>query len=84
MNTRGKKNQAVIRRIDIDTILRAKAGDQPAMERILEHYKGYMLELCKFELYDASGTAYTCYDEDLYHELQIKLILSILEKFEME
>lgn len=84
MNTRGKKNQAVIRRIDIDTILRAKAGDQPAIERILEHYKGYMLELCKFELYDASGTAYTCYDEDLYHELQLKLMLSILEKFELE
>lgn len=83
MNTR-EKNQAVIRRIDIDTILRAKAGDQPAMERILEHYKGYMLELCKFELYDASGAAYICYDEDLYHELQIKLMLSILEKFELE
>ena len=43
-----------------------------------------MLELCKFELYDASGMAYDCYDEDLYHELQIKLMLSVLEKFELE
>ena len=82
MKTRGKENQALIRRTDIDTILRAKAGDQTAVERILEHYKGYMLELCKFELYDASGMAYDCYDEDLYHELQIKLMLSVLEKFE--
>lgn len=84
MKSRDKKNQEIIRRIDMDTILNAKAGNQLAMEQILEHYKGYMLELCKFELYDASGTAYTCYDEDLYHELQIKLMLSILEKFELE
>ena len=84
MKTRGKENKALIRRTDIDTITRAKAGDQTAVERILEHYKGYMLELCKFELYDASGMAYACYDEDLYHELQIKLMLSVLEKFELE
>ena len=55
-----------MRRVDIDTILRAKSGDQTALEKILDHYKGYMLELCQFELYDASGRIYTCYDEDLY------------------
>jgi len=84
LKAKRKKNPAVIRRIDIDTILRAKAGDQTSLEMILEHYKGYMLELCKFELYDAAGTAYTCYDEDLYHELQLKLLHSILEKFELD
>lgn len=84
MKNKRKTNQAIVRRVDIDTILRAKSGDQTALEKVLEHYKGYMLKLCKFELYDASGAAYTCYDEDLYHELQIKLMLSILEKFELE
>lgn len=43
-----------------------------------------MLELCQFELYDASGAVYTCYDEDLYHELQLKLMLAVLEKFNLE
>ncbi|MBS4879671.1 MAG: helix-turn-helix domain-containing protein [Firmicutes bacterium] len=53
------------------------------MEKILRYYKGYMLELCKFELYDAEGTAYTCYDEELYQELQIKLMRAIQTRFEL-
>lgn len=84
MKSNGKSNQAAVHRIDIDTIILAKSGDQTALEKILDHYKGYMLELCKFELYNASGTTYTCYDEDLYHELQLKLMIAILEKFHLE
>ena len=42
-----------------------------------------MLELCKFELYDASGKFYVCYDEDLYQELQFKLIKEIQNRFEL-
>ena len=64
----------MIRRISVDTILNAKKGDESAIQTILNYYKGYMLELCKFELYDASGKIYVCYDEDLYQELQFKLI----------
>ena len=45
----------MIRRISVDTILNAKKGDESAIQTILNYYKGYMLELCKFELYDASG-----------------------------
>lgn len=83
MKNKRKTNQTIVRRVDIDTILRAKSGDQTALEKILDHYKGYMLELCQFELYDASGRIYTCYDEDLYQELQLKLMIAVLEKFNL-
>ena len=39
----------MIRRISVDTILNAKKGDESAIQTILNYYKGYMLELCKFE-----------------------------------
>ena len=67
----------MIRRISVDTILNAKKGDESAIQTILNYYKGYMLELCKFELYDASGKIYVCYDEDLYQELSMTLLRCI-------
>ena len=73
----------MIRRISVDTILNAKKGDESAIQTILNYYKGYMLELCKCELYDASGKIYVCYDEDLYQELQFKLIKEIQNRFEL-
>ena len=73
----------MIRRISVDTILNAKKGDESAIQTILNYYKGYMLELCKFELYDAGGKIYVCYDEDLYQELQFKLIKEIQNRFEL-
>lgn len=75
--------RAMIRCISVDTILNAKKGDESAIQTILNYYKGYMLELCKFELYDASGKIYVCYDEDLYQELQFKLIKEIQNRFEL-
>ena len=42
-----------------------------------------MLKLSQFELYDASGTVYTCFDEELYQELQFKLVKTILDRFEL-
>ena len=73
----------MIRRISVDTILNAKKGDESAIQTILNYYKGYMLELCKFELYDARGKIYVCYDEDLYQELQFKRIKEIQNRFEL-
>ena len=83
MKNREKHRRAMIRRISVDTILNAKKGDERAIQTLLNYYKGYMLELCKFELYDASGKIYVCYDEDLYQELQFKLIKEIQNRFEL-
>ena len=83
MKNREKHRRAMIRRISVDTILKAKKGDERAIQTLLNYYQGYMLELCKFELYDASGKIYVCYDEDLYQELQFKLIKEIQNRFEL-
>ena len=83
MKNRNRRNCAAIRRVSLETILDAKAHDKTATQEILDVYKGYMLELCKFELYDASGKIYVCYDEDLYQELQFKLIKEIQNRFEL-
>lgn len=84
MKNNQKHNRAVIRRVPLATILKAKSGDTTALERILRHYQGYMLKLSQFELYDASGTVYTCLDEELYQELQLKLVKTILDRFELQ
>ena len=75
MKNNQKHNRAVIRRVPLDTIVKAKNGDNTVLEKILRHYQGYMLKLSQFELYDASGTVYTCLDEELFtgeagHDLQ--------------
>ena len=64
--------------------MKAKSGDQTALEKILRHYQGHMLKLSQFELYDASGTVYTFIDKDLYQELQLKLVKAILDRFELQ
>lgn len=83
MKNNQKHNRAVIRRVPLATIVKAKNGDNTALEKILRHYQGYMLKLSQFELYDASGTVYTCLDEELYQELQFKLVTAILDSFEL-
>ncbi len=83
MKNNQKHNRAIIRRVPLATIVKAKNGDNTALEKILRHYQGYMLKLSQFELYDASGTVYTCFDEELYQELQFKLVKAILDRFEL-
>lgn len=50
---------------------------------ILDFYRGYMLELCRLELYDNVGNKCICYDENLYQSLQYKLIKELRDHFEL-
>ena len=50
---------------------------------ILDFYRGYMLELCRLELYDDVGNKCICYDENLYQSLQYKLIKELRDHFEL-
>ena len=83
MKTRNKKKCASVRRVSFATIKAAKELDSEATMEILDFYRGYMLELCKLELYDDVGNKYICYDEDLYQSLQYKLIKELRDHFEL-
>lgn len=84
MKGKNKNIRAVIRRTPLDMIERAKRCNFEDMEEILHSYRGYILELCKFNLYDAGGNTYTCVDEEMYHELESKLMMAILTKFQVK
>ena len=56
----------------------ACAGNAEAVERVLQHYDGYINKLCTRTLYDGSGQPHICIDEYMKRRLQIKLIHSIV------
>ena len=59
----------------------ACAGNAEAVERVLQHYDGYINKLCTRTLYDGSGQPHICIDEYMKRRLQIKLIHSIVSGF---
>lgn len=52
----------------------ACAGNAEAVERVLQHYDGYINKLCTRTLYDGSGQPHICIDEYMKRRLQIKLM----------
>ena len=83
MKKRTKKKCAPAHRVSFETIKAAKELDPESTMKILDFYRGYMLELCRLELYDDVGNKYICYDEDLYQALQYKLIKELRDHFEL-
>lgn len=45
----------------------ACAGNAEAVERVLQHYDGYINKLCTRTLYDGSGQPHICIDEYYQH-----------------
>ena len=65
--------------IDNELVIDAAcAGNAEAVERVLQHYDGYINKLCTRTLYDGSGQPHICIDEYMKRRLQIKLIHSIV------
>ena len=56
----------------------ARSGDAEAVERVLQHYDGYINKLCTRTLYDEYGYPYICLDEWMKHHLENKLIQAIV------
>ena len=83
MKKRTKKKCAPAHRVSFATIRAAKELDPDATMEILDFYRGYMLELCRLELYDNVGNKCICYDENLYQSLQYKLIKELRDHFEL-
>ena len=56
----------------------ACAGNAEAVERVLQHYDGYINKLCTRTLYDLDGSPRVRVDEYMKRRLEIKLIHSIV------
>ena len=61
----------------------ACAGNAEAVERVLQHYDGYINKLCTRTLYDGSGQPHICIDEYMKRRLQNKLIHSIVSHWRL-
>mgnify|MGYP002798694061 CR=1 FL=1 len=57
----------------------ACAGNAEAVERVLQHYDGYINKLCTRTLYELDGSPHVRVDEYMKHRLQNKLIRAILK-----
>ena len=56
----------------------ACAGNAEAVERVLQHYDGYINKLCTRTLYDETGRPHECLDEYMKCCLEIKLIQAVV------
>jgi len=59
-------------------IVAATGGDMEAINKVLKHYKGYIIALSTRRLYDEYGNAHLFVDEELRQTLETKLIAKIL------
>lgn len=72
-HTRSKAN-----RLPFSTIQAAVEGDPTAINKIVDHYEGYISKLSTKLLFDHYGNVYKCIDEEMRRRLQTKLIAKIL------
>ena len=71
-------------RIPLQTILAAKSGDSEALAEILKHYASYIASFSKRPFFDETGNQYDIIDEEIRQQIESKLILQILYKFDPE
>jgi hypothetical protein len=64
--------------LPIDVIMAAIGGDEKAMRTVVRHYGGYINALSTRRLYDDDGRQYLFIDDELRHELELKLITRIV------
>ena len=69
--------------LSFNTILEATKGNPLALEKVIEHFKGYMITLSTRKLEDEYGNTYSYVDESIYHRLELKLITAVVTKFEL-
>ena len=57
----------------------AAGGDVNAINKVLKHFKGYIVALSTRRLFDEYGNPYICVDEEIRRTLETQLILKILQ-----
>ncbi len=70
--------------VPLQTILAAKSGDSEALAEILRHYTAYIASYAKRPFYDEYGNRYDVIDEEIRQQLESKLMLQIVYKFDPE
>lgn len=80
-NTKKKKKGKLL---SFKTILEATKGEPLAMEKVIEHFKGYMITLSTRKLEDEYGNTYSYVDESIYRRLELKLITAVVTKFKID
>ena len=57
----------------------AASGDVDAINKVLKHYKGYIIVLSTRRLFDEDGKPYMVVDNEIRRTLETKLITKILQ-----
>ncbi len=73
------KNTGMKKYLDYETIERATKGEYVAIEKIMQHYSGYIARLSMRPFYDEWGMVHYFVDEELKGRLETKLLEKILE-----
>ena len=68
--------------LDYDTIAAASAGDPDAMAEVLRHFDGFISKLATRTFRDSNNVTYRGVDHEMKERMQLKLIASIIKKFE--
>ena len=68
--------------IPYPVIAAAGGGNPEAVNRVIQHYSGYIAALSMRTSYDKNGFPHFLVDEDMHRRLETKLIISIL-KFDL-
>ena len=74
-----KRRNARSSLIPYPVIAAAVRGDPEAVNRVLDHYSGYIAVLSTRTSYDVHGCPYSYVDEELRRRLETKLIIAILD-----
>ena len=77
MKTKRKKNEDLIF-LPFCFIKSATEGDILAINKVLNHYEGYITSLSVRKMKDKFGNVHYCVDETLRQRLQTKLLMTIL------
>jgi hypothetical protein len=63
--------------LPIEVIMNAIGGDEAAIKTVVKHYGQYIEALATKRLYDEEGRQYLFVDDELSHELELKLITKL-------
>ena len=82
MQNTNKKRKSKL--LSFKIILDATKGEPLAMEKVIEHFKGYMITLSTRKLEDEYGNTCSYVDESIYRRLELKLITAVVTKFKID